>query len=62
MIPPLSALQAFEAIARRRSFALAAQELRQASAAIERLAVKVERDPAALVAGSGTKRTVEWRE
>lgn len=41
---------------------LAAQELRQASAAIERLAVKVERDPAALVAGSGTKRTVEWRE
>lgn len=42
MIPPLSALQAFEAIARRRSFALAAQELHLTPSAVSHQLAKLE--------------------
>jgi DNA-binding transcriptional LysR family regulator len=42
MIPPLTALQAFEAIARRRSFALAAQELHLTPSAVSHQLAKLE--------------------
>ncbi|MGC4393921.1 LysR substrate-binding domain-containing protein [Hydrogenophaga sp. T2] len=42
MIPPLSALQAFEAIARRRSFSLAAQELHLTPSAVSHQVAKLE--------------------
>lgn len=42
MIPPLSALQAFEAIARRRSFSLAAQELHLTPSAVSHQLAKLE--------------------
>lgn len=42
MIPPLSGLQAFEAIARRRSFALAAQELHLTPSAVSHQLAKLE--------------------
>lgn len=42
MIPPLSALQAFEAIARRKSFALAANELHLTPSAISHQVAKLE--------------------
>lgn len=42
MIPPLSTLQAFEAIARRRSFALAAQELHLTPSAVSHQLAKLE--------------------
>lgn len=42
MIPPLSSLQAFEAIARRRSFALAAQELHLTPSAVSHQLAKLE--------------------
>jgi LysR family glycine cleavage system transcriptional activator len=42
MIPPLSALQAFEAIARRRSFSLAANELHLTPSAVSHQLAKLE--------------------
>ena len=42
MIPPLSALQAFEAIARRRSFSLAAQEMHLTPSAVSHQLAKLE--------------------
>jgi DNA-binding transcriptional LysR family regulator len=42
MIPPLSALQAFEAVARRRSFALAATELHLTPSAVSHQVAKLE--------------------
>jgi LysR family glycine cleavage system transcriptional activator len=42
MIPPLSALQAFEAIARRKSFALAANELHISASAVSHQVAKLE--------------------
>jgi DNA-binding transcriptional LysR family regulator len=42
MIPPLSALQAFEAIARRRSFSLAAAELHLTPSAVSHQVAKLE--------------------
>lgn len=42
MIPPLSALQAFEAIARRKSFALAASELHLTPSAVSHQVAKLE--------------------
>lgn len=42
MIPPLSALQAFEAVARRRSFALAATELHLTRSAVSHQVAKLE--------------------
>jgi DNA-binding transcriptional LysR family regulator len=42
MIPPLVALQAFEAIARRKSFALAAQELHLTPSAVSHQVAKLE--------------------
>ena len=42
MIPPLSALQAFEAIARRKSFALAATELHLTPSAVSHQVAKLE--------------------
>lgn len=42
MIPPLSALQAFEAIARRRSFSLAASELHLTPSAVSHQVAKLE--------------------
>lgn len=42
MIPPLSALQAFETIARRRSFALAAEELHLTPSAVSHQVAKLE--------------------
>lgn len=42
MIPPLSALQAFEAIARRRSFSLAASELHLTPSAVSHQLAKLE--------------------
>lgn len=42
MIPPLSALQAFEAIARRRSFSLAATELHLTPSAVSHQVAKLE--------------------
>ena len=42
MIPPLSALQAFEAIARRKSFALAANELHLTPSAVSHQVAKLE--------------------
>ena len=42
MIPPLSALQAFEAVARRRSFSLAANELHLTPSAISHQLAKLE--------------------
>lgn len=42
MIPPLSALQAFEAIARRKSFSLAAEELHLTPSAVSHQVAKLE--------------------
>ena len=42
MIPPLSALQAFEAIARRKSFSLAATELHLTPSAVSHQVAKLE--------------------
>ena len=42
MIPPLSALQAFEAIARRKSFSLAASELHLTASAVSHQVAKLE--------------------
>ncbi len=42
MIPPLSALQAFEAIARRRSFSLAAEEMHLTPSAVSHQLAKLE--------------------
>ena len=42
MIPPLAALQAFETIARRKSFALAAEELHLTPSAVSHQVAKLE--------------------
>jgi DNA-binding transcriptional LysR family regulator len=42
MIPPLSALQAFETIARRKSFSLAAEELHLTPSAVSHQVAKLE--------------------